>query len=38
MSIDNDRDLNEHILAQHRNMPLGVGEVKYERNPVSFVA
>ncbi|KAK7403835.1 Rho GTPase-activating protein [Neonectria punicea] len=33
-SIDNDKDLNSYVTAQHRNLPPGSGEIKYERNPV----
>ncbi|KAF4979345.1 hypothetical protein FZEAL_4431 [Fusarium zealandicum] len=32
-SIDNDKDLNDYVVAQHRTMPANAGEVKYERNP-----
>ncbi|KAM0561019.1 hypothetical protein ACHAPJ_003519 [Fusarium lateritium] len=32
-SIDNDKDLNDYVTAQHRSMPVNSGEIKYERNP-----
>lgn len=35
-SINNDKDLNDFITSQHRNMQHNVGEIKYERNPVSW--
>lgn len=34
-SIDNERDLNDYVVAQVRSMPANTGEIKYERNPVS---
>jgi hypothetical protein len=34
-SIDNDKDLNDYVTAQHRSVPPNTGEIKYERNPVS---
>lgn len=35
-SINSDKDLNDYITSQHRNMQHHAGEIKYERNPVSF--
>ncbi|RKL09768.1 hypothetical protein BFJ68_g8906 [Fusarium oxysporum] len=32
-SIDNDKDLNDYVTAQHRSVPPNTGEIKYERNP-----
>lgn len=36
-SINNDRDLNEFISSHHSKVQLNVGEVKYEKHPVSFL-
>ncbi|UZP37572.1 hypothetical protein NXS19_005388 [Fusarium pseudograminearum] len=33
-SIDNDKDLNDYVTAQHRSVPANTGEVEYKRNPV----
>ncbi|KAL6361443.1 hypothetical protein LRP88_04911 [Fusarium phalaenopsidis] len=33
-SIDNEKDLNDYVVAQVRSMPANTGEIKYERNPV----
>ncbi|KAH7019928.1 hypothetical protein EDB80DRAFT_211191 [Ilyonectria destructans] len=33
-SIDNDKDLNNYVTAQYRNLPASSGEIKYERNAV----
>lgn len=35
-SIDNEKDLNEYLMAHHAKVPQGHGEPKYERNPVSL--
>ncbi|KAF5659733.1 GTPase-activating beta-chimerin [Fusarium heterosporum] len=32
-SIDNEKDLNDYVTAQHRSVPPNTGEIKYERNP-----
>lgn len=37
-SIDNEKDLNDYVTAQHRSVPPNAGEIKYERNPVSNLA
>lgn len=34
--IDNEKDLNEYLMALHPKVPLGHGEPKYERHPVSL--
>jgi len=34
--IDNDRDFRNHILNFSREVPPQLGEIKYERHPVSF--
>ncbi|MBE3045817.1 hypothetical protein IMZ48_25390 [Candidatus Bathyarchaeota archaeon] len=34
-NIDNDKDLSDYLMAHHAKVPLGHGEPKYERNPVS---
>ncbi|SPN99780.1 related to GTPase-activating protein beta-chimerin [Cephalotrichum gorgonifer] len=33
-AIDNEKDLNEYLLAHHSRVPPGQGEVKYERSAV----
>ncbi|KAI5464185.1 hypothetical protein BGZ63DRAFT_351526 [Mariannaea sp. PMI_226] len=33
-SVDNDKDLNDYVGAQHRNVRPSTGEIKYERHPV----
>lgn len=35
-SIDNDKDFNDYVTAQHRNLPASSGDVKYERHQVSL--
>ena len=35
--IYNDRDLNEYLLGQHKQLPPRQGEPKYERNPVRIL-
>lgn len=35
-NIDDEKDLNDYLTAHHAKVPLGHGEPKYERNPVSL--
>jgi len=35
LSINNEKDMNDFVLAQYSRMPPNKGEPKYERNPVS---
>ncbi|KAJ4140167.1 Rho GTPase-activating protein [Fusarium equiseti] len=32
-SIDNEKDLNDYVTAQHRSVPPNTGEIEYKRNP-----
>lgn len=36
-SIDNEKDLNDYLMAHYPKVPQGHGEPKYERNPVSLL-
>lgn len=35
-SVNNERDLNEFISSHHPKVQLNLGEVKYEKHPVSL--